>query len=49
MANARKYGYIKQVKKDRPVGWQKPGKPLPGRKRQEDDRNAKAMGKQLRV
>lgn len=49
MANARKYGYIKPVKKDTPVRWHKPGNKLPGRKRQEVDSNDKALGKQLRV
>ena len=46
MANARKYGYVKPVKKDASVRWRKPGNPIPGRKRrQEADKNAQAMGK----
>lgn len=49
MANARKYGYFKPVKKDTQVRWRRPGNPNPGRKRQEGDRNAKTLGKQLRV
>ena len=49
MANARKYGYFKPVKKDTPVRWRKPGHPIPGQKRQEVDRNAQTLGKQLRV
>ena len=48
MANARKYGYIKPVKKDAPVRKRKPGNPIPGRKRQEVDYNAKTLGKQVR-
>ena len=46
--NARKYGYIKPVKKNTPVKWRS-GNPIPGRKRQEGDRNAKTLGKQFRV
>lgn len=49
MANARKYGYFKPVKKDSPVRWRKQGNGVPGRKRQEVDHNAKTLGKQLRV
>ena len=49
MANVRKYGYIKPVKRDTPVRRRRPGNLIPGRKRQEGDRNAKALGKQLRV
>ena len=49
MANARKYGYIKPVKKDTPARRHRPGNPIPGRKRQEGDHNAKTLGKQLRV
>ena len=49
MANARKYGYVKPVKKDTKVKWRRPESKVPGRKRQEVDRNAKTLGKQLRV
>ena len=49
MANARKYGYVKPVKKDTKVKWRRPESKVPGRKRQEGDRNAKTLGKQLRV
>ena len=49
MANVRKYGYFKLVRKDAPARRHRLGNPVPGRKRQEGDRNAKALGKQLRV
>lgn len=49
MANARKYGYFKPVKKDTKVKWRRLESKVPGRKRQEVDRNAQTLGKQLRV
>lgn len=49
MANVRKFGYFRPVRKDTPARRHRPGNPIPGRKRQEGDRNAKTLGKQLRV
>lgn len=49
MANARKYGYFKPVKKDTPTRWRRLGNPILCRKKQEVDRNVKTLGKQLRV
>lgn len=49
MANVRKFGYFRPERKDTPARRHRPGNPIPGRKRQEGDRNAKTLGKQLRV
>ena len=49
MANVRKFGYFRPVRKDTPARRHRPDNPIPGRKRQEGDRNAKTLGKQLRV
>lgn len=49
MANVRKYGSMRPVKRNSPVRWN-PGKDKHDMKqRQEVDNNAKTLGKQLRV